>query len=205
MSDIAETIEFRETSEALLPEGWYVNEADTDTLRWWTGNSWTDRVKPMPADDETVTEAPARVWPWSTLSVWAIVGTPYLAAVALAFAFALSNAAAPVWQVGAVLALPYIWAVLFAPLDELRLRRWGYLHTANWAWVFLTAPAYLVARTIVLQRNAGVGSATLWMWVVNVLLVIIALGAFVMLSGPAITVDEVVGMFTFSSLGLPQP
>lgn len=204
MADTAETIEFRETTEALLPEGWYVNEADSGTLRWWTGNSWTDRVKPIPEDGEPVNQQAAAQWPWSTLSVWAISGSPYVAAVALVYAAALSNASAPAWQLGTVLAVPYVWALLFAPLDELRLRRWGYAYTANWAWAFLTAPAYLVARTVVLQRSAGVGAAALWMWLVNVLLVVIALGAFVVFSLPAMTFEELVGLFTYSSLGLQQ-
>lgn len=201
MSDTTETIEFRETTQALLPEGWYVNEVDSGTLRWWTGNSWTDHVKPIPAEDEVVAERSDEL-PWSTASVWAIAGTPYLAGVALVLSAAMFNASAFTWEIVAVLAVPYVWALLFAPLDELRLRRWGYVHTANWAWVALTAPVYLVARTVALRRNSAAGSAALWMWAVNVLIAVIALGALVLMSMPAMTFNDLVGYFTYSSLGL---
>lgn len=204
MSDTTETIEFRETTQPLLPEGWYVNEADTDTLRWWTGNSWSDQVKPLPVEEE-VTSQVAFDAPWSTLSVWAIASSPYLAAVALVLAAALFNASGFTAQVVAVLAVPYVWTLLFAPLDELRLRRWGYAQTANWAWVLLTAPAYLIARTVVLYKSARVGTGVLWMWVINALVVALALGGFLLMSMPAMTFEEIIGVFTYSALGLPQP
>ncbi len=189
------------TTQVLVPEGWYVDERDTTRLRWWTGTEWTDRLRPHPdAQLETGWEGiPDR---WSTVSVWVIVSTPLLMAVALVAAAALVNRDGFSWEAALVLAIPYLLTVAFAPLDELRLRRWGHEHTANWLWALLGAPAYVIARGVILQRHAAVGLAALWMWIITVLVAVLALGAYVLVVLPGVELDQVVGSISFASLGL---
>ncbi|QYF72391.1 DUF2510 domain-containing protein [Cryobacterium sp. PAMC25264] len=120
----------------------------------------------MPAD--RYLDIPSR---WSSASVWLIAFMPWISVLS-AFAALMLAAVSPAawwWQLGAVL-LPFLLTLAAAQRDVLRLRIWRHRIVAHWAWSLLGAPAYLIARTVVLRRNAGLGSAPLWVWLVNLLL-----------------------------------
>lgn len=197
------------STETMLPAGWYVNETDRSSLRWWSGGSWTDRTMPLPITEPTAIIPPAATqeWeerPWSTLSVWVIIMSPVLVGAALLLAMLEANASGFTWQVAALLAAPHLITLVFAPLDELGLRRAGHRRTSTWAWAVLGAPVYLVTRTVVLNRYAR-GGAALWMWLVALLLTVIAAFALLLTTTAGIDFNGVLGSFTYSSLGSVFP
>lgn len=102
---------------------------------------------------------------WSTASVWLLTLTPWLWGLALFVTLSLFEA----WSLPAVgvLALPWLVGLLFAQQDAARLRDFGHEHPPSASWALLTAPVYLVLRTIMLRRTLGTGSAPLIVWAIN--------------------------------------
>nr|RZI35029.1 hypothetical protein BJQ95_02599 [Cryobacterium sp. SO1] len=120
---------------------------------------------------------------WSTASVWTIVFMPWIAGVSVVAALVLAWWGSGWWlQLGA-LALPFLLTLAAAQRDVKRLRSWRHQAVAHWAWSLLGSLGYLIARTVVLRRNAGLGSAPLWVGVANTVLVC---GATVWLVGTVI-------------------
>lgn len=66
--------------------------------------------------------------------------------------------------VGAVIVVLYAVTVLLAIADRRKLDWAGYNQPAHWAWAFLSAPVYLLARTIVVKRETGRNSLLLGVW-----------------------------------------
>ncbi|MCU1423560.1 MAG: hypothetical protein JWN36_3211 [Microbacteriaceae bacterium] len=64
----------------------------------------------------------------------------------------------------ALLVAPYIVVILLAIADRAMLKRMGHEHTAHWAWAILSAPVYLIARSMALSRTGGLGLAPLLVW-----------------------------------------
>ncbi|AWB89876.1 DUF2510 domain-containing protein [Homoserinimonas hongtaonis] len=112
---------------------------------------------------------------WSTASVWLLTLTPWLWGLAL---FVTLSLFAP-WSLPAigVLALPWLVGLLFAQQDAARLRDFGHAHPPSPAWALLTAPVYLVLRTLMLRRTLGAGSAPLIVWAINAALLVSILAA----------------------------
>lgn len=108
---------------------------------------------------------------WNTTSVWMIALVPIVTAAAVWAALILFNIGGWSWRIPAALALPYLWVVVFAKRDVKRLRRFGHRHTASAAWAVLTAPVYLIARSIVMRRYAGIRSAPIWIWLTSATIV----------------------------------
>jgi hypothetical protein len=127
---------------------------------------------------------------WSTASVWLIVFTPWLTLLALVAALFMYAWGMREWLQYAALALPWLFTIACAQRDVKRLRGWGHTTVASGAWSLLGAPAYLIARTVVLRRTTGIGAPPLWMWLVNLLavagtclLLYISLGPDVVIEG----------------------
>ena len=108
---------------------------------------------------------------WSSASVWLIAFMPWITALCLFAALLLEAWDTMMWQRWGAVALPYLLTVTAAQRDVKRLRIWRHPQTASWAWSLLGAPVYLIVRTAVVRRNTGLGSAPLWVWLVNLLLV----------------------------------
>lgn len=107
---------------------------------------------------------------WGTVSVWLLTLTPWLGALAAFVALALFDA----WSLPAlgVLALPWLVGVLWAQQDATRLVDLGHERPARAAWAMLTAPVYLVVRTLRVHREVGAGVAPLLVWGANALVVV---------------------------------
>ncbi|WP_104163605.1 DUF2510 domain-containing protein [Cryobacterium sp. N22] len=138
---------------------------------------------PMAAPEEATLyrDIPSR---WSTASVWTIAFMPWIAGVTAAASLVLAWWGSAWWlQLGA-LALPFLLTLAAAQRDVKRLRSWRHRTVAHWAWSLLGSVAYLIARTVVLRRHAGLGSAPMWVGLANSLLVC---GATVWLVGAAAT------------------
>lgn len=115
----------------------------------------------------------------TTPAAWALAATPLVTVLAQAAAVVLSGFESTpwIWLVGAAI-IPVLWIIIWVRRDRLTLDEWGHLERAHWAWAFLTEVGYLIARTIVVRRQAeGKGW---WPLVVNLLLiaVLINVGVF---------------------------
>ncbi|GAA3746871.1 hypothetical protein GCM10022239_23000 [Leifsonia bigeumensis] len=67
---------------------------------------------------------------------------------------------------GGVVVVLYLVTILLAVADRSKLDWAGYTRPAHWAWAVLTAPVYLLVRTIAVKRETGRNSALLWVWLV---------------------------------------
>ncbi|MCW4386263.1 DUF2510 domain-containing protein [Salinibacterium sp. SYSU T00001] len=107
---------------------------------------------------------------WGTISVWLLTVTPWLGALAAFVALALFDA----WSLPAlgVLALPWLVGVLWAQQDSTRLSDYGHHRPARAAWAMLTAPVYLIVRTLRVRREVGAGWAPLIGWFANAAVVV---------------------------------
>ena len=107
---------------------------------------------------------------WGSVSVWLLAFTPWLTLICLFIAVLVSlTTGASGWIQLRMYLIPFLLTIGWARRDTRRLRIWGHQVVPHWAWSFLGAPGYLIARTVVLRRNAGVGSAPLWAWGANVI------------------------------------
>ncbi|MEO8529533.1 MAG: DUF2510 domain-containing protein, partial [Pseudolysinimonas sp.] len=61
------------------------------------------------------------------------------------------------FALGIVLGVPWIAGVALAVVDRRRLLTSGMISPAHWAWAFLGAPVYLIARLVATVREAGTG------------------------------------------------
>ena len=107
----------------------------------------------------------------STTSVWLIALTPWLTLLAAAAALLMYAWGVREWLQYAAVALPWLVTIACAERDVKRLRNWGHTKVASVAWSFLGAPAYLIARIVVLRRAAGIVAGPLWLWLANLLAV----------------------------------
>ena len=109
---------------------------------------------------------------WSSASVWVIAFMPWITVVTVFAAMVVATLAPRAWWwwLGA-LVLPFLLTLAAAQRDVKRLRIWRHTTVAHWAWSLLGPPGYLIARTVVLRRHAGLGSAPLWVWVANLVVV----------------------------------
>jgi hypothetical protein len=122
---------------------------------------------------------------WGTVSVWLLAFTPWFALVYVFIVFLLIGLGVAEYLLYATLALPTLVTLALAQRDRKRLLAWGHRTVAPWGWSLLGAPAYLIARSVILRTQTGVGSLPLWIWIVNLfavagayLLLLIPLGAF---------------------------
>ncbi|WP_146073402.1 hypothetical protein [Cryobacterium sp. N22] len=112
--------------------------------------------------------------PWATPWVWVLAFMPWViaAGVVLTVGALLSSALSirvgyPDWIWVLLLLVPYLLTVVVAGLDAGQLRAWQHPTVAPWAWAWLGAPVYLVARSFALQPRARHGLRPMWVGLVN--------------------------------------
>lgn len=176
------------------PAGWYDDPTGADHNRWWNGTAWTDHTSPKPSDatdaalsdyvpfdgrswkSESVFgehQAPARS---NTAGAWGLAFLPWLVLFASAAVVVLTLFAHQLWWTAVAAAiLPLLVAVAMATRDRLRLADYGYVRRPALGWVLLTPLIYLIVRTVLVRRESGKGSAPLWGYLVNCVLVLAAL------------------------------
>ena len=99
-----------------------------------------------------------------TAPVWIIALLP-LAQLVVGLLVLVGFGAFPnVYVSAGAFVLPYLLVVAMAIVDRALLRRAGHEHPAHWAWAFLSAPVYLIARAIGLGRSGSFGVAPLLVW-----------------------------------------
>lgn len=92
----------------------------------------------------------------TTPAAWALAFTPIVTVLAQSAAIVLTGfeSTPALWIIGATI-IPILWIIVFVRRDRLTLHEWGHLRRAHWAWAFLGAVGYLVARTIVVRKQAS--------------------------------------------------
>ena len=136
--------------------------------------------------------------PVDTMWIWLIVLLPFLSLVPLLFwdfegylVQSMNDPNNPMAELALYTDPAYLIAVLlgwasyglsvwFAYLDVVALRRLGYTRQFHWAWAFLSSLVYVIGRSVVVKRQAGRGSAP--MWVAIALNVAVFVGAVVWIS-----------------------
>jgi Protein of unknown function (DUF2510) len=175
------------------PAGWYPEPSGTEGQRWWDGMRWTEYATPLSppryAPYGSPTEARVREGtPVDTVWIWLIVALPLVSLLPFFLidfeGYVLESMTDPTAQLRLYLDPMYLatvaiaWiaygaGVWFAYLDVVALRKLGYARQFHWAWAFLSLFVYVIGRSVVAKRQAGRGSAPMW--------VAIALGVALMI------------------------
>ncbi|MHC5796768.1 DUF2510 domain-containing protein [Lacisediminihabitans sp. FW035] len=102
--------------------------------------------------------------PIYTASVWIIALVPLLLLVVSLLLLLGFGSSLNMWVTPAIWALSWIVVVILAITDRAALGRAGYEHRASWAWALLTAPIYLIARSMSLAKVGPLGFAPVLVW-----------------------------------------
>jgi Protein of unknown function (DUF2510) len=181
--------------------GWYPEPDGTVGQRWWDGARWTEYATPLaappvapefPQYDAAVRPRVSEGTPVDTVWIWLIVVLPIVALIPFFLldfeGYLVESMTDPMAQVRMYLDPMYLASVLlgwgaygasvvFAYLDVRALRQLGYARQFHWAWTFLSPLVYVIGRSVVVKRQAGRGSAP--MWVAIALNVALFVGTFV--------------------------
>lgn len=166
------------------------------------GYDWqreTERLAPMPSASPRVEQWAVRDVPRrsGTTAVWLLAFTPYLSLPLLAAADILVRGTSlDGGNSAGLFAALTLYALVFAlaTRDNTVLARRGHRRRAQPSWALLGALPYLIVRTVNVRRETGVGTAPLWMWVVNLLCAAALLYAAVTVAGPIRDLDLLGGM-----------
>ncbi len=167
----------------MTPAGWYHDPNEPTRTRWWDGIQWTDHVQQAydPAASAVSLRAPENTQvytPW----IWLMVFVPYVTLPLLFIIdfggmFSGISSANPSYATNAELQMitspGYIalvasgWLIyglcaLFAFLDRKALLQREVPRPFHWAWSFLSAPAYVIGRSVIVRRRTGRGIAPMW-------------------------------------------
>jgi hypothetical protein len=99
-----------------------------------------------------------------TAPVWIIALVPLLLLVVSLLLLLGFGSSLNMWVTPAIWASSWIVVVILAITDHAALGRAGYEHRASWAWALLTAPIYLIARSMSLAKVGPLGFAPVLVW-----------------------------------------
>ena len=102
--------------------------------------------------------------PIYTAPVWIIALVPLLLLVLSLLLLLGFGSGLNMWVTPGIALSFYIFVVVLAIIDRATLGRAGYEHRASWAWALLTAPIYLVVRSMSLAKVGSLGFAPLLVW-----------------------------------------
>jgi hypothetical protein len=181
------------------PAGWYPSPDGSPQHRWWTGTAWTEHAGAAAPYTGVAPSVPSST-PTSTLWVWLTVAVPAVAMLPIfgwdVGAYMVASATDPVasvlslfdpWYVTTLVLgwAAYGLAVWFAYLDHAELGRLGYRRRVHWAWAFLYSVGYVIARCVVVRRQAG-GRGAAPMWVAITLTVVSTLVLFIWMTAAVV-------------------
>lgn len=196
------------------PAGWYPEPNGTEGQRWWDGTRWTEYATLLspPEFAPYGSAREARVpdgTPVDTVWIWLIVALPIVALIPFFLwdfeGYLRQSMTDPTAQVRMILDPMYLttlllgWgayaaSVVFAYLDMVALRKLGYAKQFHWAWAFLWSLVYVIGRAVVVKRQAGHGTAV--MWVAITLNVVVFIGMIVwVIAVVANVVSETIGTY----------
>ena len=125
------------------------------------------RVSPDQATDSAPFTPRARSltrMPIYTAPVWVIALMPLLLLVVSLLLLLGFGSSLNMWVTPAIVAISWIVVIILAIIDRASLGRAGYEHRASWAWAILTAPIYLIARSLSLAKVGPLGFAPVLVW-----------------------------------------
>ncbi len=102
--------------------------------------------------------------PIYTASVWVIALVPLLLLVLSLLLLLGFGASLGSWVTPGIWGSSYLLVVGLAIADRAALARSGYEHPASWGWALLTAPVYLLARSMSLAKVGPLGFAPVLVW-----------------------------------------
>ncbi|MET4704392.1 DUF2510 domain-containing protein [Frigoribacterium sp. UYMn621] len=102
--------------------------------------------------------------PIYTAPVWIIALVPLLLLVFSLLLLLGLGSSLNMWVTPAIWGTSYLAVVILAIADRAALGRAGYEHRASWAWALLTAPVYLLARSMSLSKVGPLGFAPVLVW-----------------------------------------
>jgi hypothetical protein len=102
--------------------------------------------------------------PIYTAQVWIIALIPLLLLVLSLLLLLGFGSSLNMWVAPTIGLLSYVTVVILAIFDRVALGRAGYEHRASWAWALLTAPIYLLTRSMSLSKVGPLGFAPVLVW-----------------------------------------
>ena len=102
--------------------------------------------------------------PIYTTPIWLIALAPLLLLVLSLLLLLGFGSSLNVWVTPGIALSSYIFVIMLAIADRATLGRAGYEHRASWAWALLTAPVYLVARSMSLAKVGPLGFGPVLVW-----------------------------------------
>lgn len=129
---------------------------------WPTESAAPDIRSAVPLEDEPQAEGAPR--PVYNAPVWLIALVPLVLLVSSLLLLLGFGSSLGMFVTPAIWAGSYVLVVILAIADRFTLKRSGYGRPAHWAWALLTAPVYLVARSMSLARLGRLGFAPLLIW-----------------------------------------
>ena len=154
--------------------GWYDDPAGTGQKRWWDGTRWSEHLHDPSLEVYGVVAKPVvgAGTPVYNAFIWVIVLLPLLSTAAMvpfdmAGYMLGSMSGVPAFDGSYLLMSLLGWAIylvtpLLAYFDWKRLGRDGYERPFHWAWAFLTAPVYIIGRSVIARRRSGRGLLPIW-------------------------------------------
>ena len=132
--------------------------------------------------------------PIYTAPVWLIALVPLLLLVLSLLLLLGFGSSLNLWVTPGIVLSSYIFVVMLAIADRATLGRAGYEHRASWAWALLTAPVYLVARSMSLAKVGPLGFAPVLVWAA---LAILQVGSVLMV--PGLIISALPNVFTMQA------
>ena len=132
--------------------------------------------------------------PIYTTPVWLIALAPLLLLVLSLLLLLGFGSSLNLWVTPGIALSSYIFVVLLAIADRATLGRAGYEHRASWAWALLTAPVYLVARSMSLAKVGPLGFAPVLVWAA---LAILQVGSVLVV--PGLIISALPNVFTLQA------
>lgn len=162
------------TDNSTAAAGWYDDPAGTGQKRWWDGTRWSEHLHDPSLEVYGVVAKPVvgAGTPVYNAFIWVIVLLPLLSTAAIvpfdmAGYMLGSMSGVPAFDGSYLLISLLGWAIylvtpLLAYFDWKRLGRDGYERPFHWAWAFLTAPVYIIGRSVIARRRSGRGLLPIW-------------------------------------------
>jgi hypothetical protein len=127
-----------------------------------------------------------------TAPAWVIALLPLVQLVlTLLFVTGFGASTALQFVIPGIIGLVYLAVIVLAIFDRAILVKAGRATTAHWAWAFLTAPVYLIARALTIARDSGRGFGPVLVWLA---LAMLQLGS--VLAVPGLLIATAPGTFS---------
>ena len=158
-------------STATAAAGWYDDPAGSGQKRWWDGTQWSEHLHDPSLEVYGVVAKPvvgagtpvynAFIWADRAVAAHLDSGSSHRSTWPGTCVRTMNGSSVLRWQLLCLFSLIgwviYLVSVLLAYFDWKRLGRDGYVRPFHWAWAFLSAPVYIIGRSVIVKRRSGRG------------------------------------------------